>query len=631
MNTARLFDAAISGNIDSFIEKIGGGVLSLEQVTPRGNSILHVAAKSGKVEIMIKVLDSLSQQSPLNVSNCKGNTALHITASLGHFDLAELLITRASRDQEADVKQLLLRAQNVEKNTALHLAAKHGHYDIVELLIKEDPGLTSVTNDARESPLFLAVDRGLFEIALHILEIPKCSEEGRNNMNVLHAAIIRAEIKSRFKDERHNIQTRSNKPDITRADFVRKISEKFPNAILKADDFGWTPLHYAAYFGSLEVVKLFLENNNISLACERDKQGMSALHISAKKGHHDVMRAIIEKFPYTCELLDNRGRTALHHAVESGSTAAVNKLLSSLAFQDLINEQENDEGNTAMHLAAIKRRYEVLILLASNRNVEKGATNKEGKTTADIIQLDKQLMRSEKEELMSKWCNGGEGLLSLEREVEVEVERQTTGVEVERQTTEIEAERQTTEVSIPVSDGHVQNQDSKTETTETTEPAAKDPDLKEMNEYRVLVTTLITTVTFAAAFQVPGGYDGNGKANLQKNQQFRYFLIFDSLAFTTSTASLLIHSAFKVPFIQSTFAKCKILRLESIFSTFSLYSLLVAFMSGIEAVLDKKSSFYNIARVAIALGWATPILLFGTVTFNFLSSRLNKKTTSDTI
>lgn len=194
MNTARLFDAAISGNIDSFIEEIGGGVLSLEQVTPQGNSILHVAAKSGKVQIMIKVLDSLSQQSPLNVSNCKGNTALHIAASLGHFDLAELLITRASRDQEADVKRLLLRAQNVEKNTALHLAAKHGHYDIVELLIKEDPGLTSVTNDARESPLFLAVDRGLFEIALRILEIPECSEEGRNNMNVLHAAIIRAEI-----------------------------------------------------------------------------------------------------------------------------------------------------------------------------------------------------------------------------------------------------------------------------------------------------------------------------------------------------------------------------------------------------------------------------------------------------
>ena len=172
---------------------------------------------------------------------------------------------------------------------------------------------------------------------------------------------------------------------------MRNITNQFPNAILKADDFGRTPLHYAAYFDSLEVVKLFLKNNNISqIAYKLDKQSMSALHISAKKGHCDVMSAILQNFPFTCELLDNKGRTALHHAVESGSTNAVKILLSSLAFQDLINEPENDEGNTAMHLAAIKRSYRVLILLAGDRRVAKSATNKEGKTTADIIQFDKQ-------------------------------------------------------------------------------------------------------------------------------------------------------------------------------------------------------------------------------------------------
>ena len=195
MSTDRLFDYVIFGNENVVREIIRDrGSISLEPVTPSGNCILHVAAKSGHAQIMKMVLGALYAHSPLYATNFKGNTALHIAASLGHFDLAELLITRASRDQEADVKQLLLRAQNVEKNTALHLAAKHGHYDIVELLIKEDPWLTSVTNDARESPLFLAVDRGLFEIALHILETPECSEEGRNNMNVLHATIIRAEI-----------------------------------------------------------------------------------------------------------------------------------------------------------------------------------------------------------------------------------------------------------------------------------------------------------------------------------------------------------------------------------------------------------------------------------------------------
>ena len=180
--------------------------------------------------------------------------------------------------------------------------------------------------------------------------------------------------------------------------------DKFSKAIMKADDFGWTPLHYAAYFGNVEVVKLFLENNNISLASERDIQGMSALHISAREGHCDVMSAIIKKFPYTCELLDNRGRTALHLAAESGRKRAVKILLSSLAFHDLINEQEKDEGNTAMHLAAIKRRYKVLILLAGDMKVEKKAVNREGKTVADILQLDKLLRWIEIMVSLQKLC-----------------------------------------------------------------------------------------------------------------------------------------------------------------------------------------------------------------------------------
>ena len=190
-----LFNAAISGN-DSFFEEIGDEDLNLEQVTRRGNSVLHVAAKSGKVQIMKKVLDS--QPSLLYTGNCKGNTALHIAASLGHFDMTKHLISCA-KDQEAAVKNLLLRKINLEKNTALHEAIRNDHYDIVELLIEEDPELASFTNNALESPLFFAVDRRFYKIALHIMEtVPRCPYRGRNGMNALHAAVIRAQ-NSKYK------------------------------------------------------------------------------------------------------------------------------------------------------------------------------------------------------------------------------------------------------------------------------------------------------------------------------------------------------------------------------------------------------------------------------------------------
>ena len=125
------------------------------------------------------------------MENCKGNTALHIAASLGHFDMTMCLITCA-KDQEAVMKDLLLRMKNLEKNIAPHEAIRNDHYDIVELLIREDPELASFTNNFGESPLFLAVDRGFYKIPLHIIEtVPECSYGGRNNMNVLHAAVLR--------------------------------------------------------------------------------------------------------------------------------------------------------------------------------------------------------------------------------------------------------------------------------------------------------------------------------------------------------------------------------------------------------------------------------------------------------
>nr|POE85855.1 ankyrin repeat-containing protein itn1 [Quercus suber] len=114
-----------------------------------------------------------------------------------------------------------------------------------------------------------------------------------------------------------------------------------------------------------------------------------------------------------------------------------------------------------------------------------------------------------------------------------------------------EFERQTTEKQIAENEGHEQFQESQRIAPGKVQGgtgAANDADFKERNNYIVLVTILITTVTFAAAFQVPGGYDDKGKPILLNNQQFKYFLICDSLAFGTSTASLFIY--FGMPLLQ---------------------------------------------------------------------------------
>ena len=68
----------------------------------------------------------------------------------------------------------------------------------------------------------------------------------------------------------------------------------------------------------------------------------------------------------------------------------------------MINEQDQ-EGNTSLHLAAINGRYEILTMLVDESNVDKWAINKEGKNIADIIQLENQFTVSEKVSLV-KLC-----------------------------------------------------------------------------------------------------------------------------------------------------------------------------------------------------------------------------------
>uniref|UniRef100_A0A2N9GFF8 PGG domain-containing protein n=1 Tax=Fagus sylvatica TaxID=28930 RepID=A0A2N9GFF8_FAGSY len=321
--------------------------------------------------------------------------------------------------------------------------------------------------------------------------------------------------------------------------------DNFPEAIFEADrDFGWIPLHYAAHLDNVEVVKLFLEKDT-SIAYKKDKEGMSALHISANEGHVNVMRTLITKCPYTCELLDKKSRTALHLAVKSGKEDAVAILLEELAFRDLINEQDED-GNTPLHLAAINGLYPILMKLAENKRVDNVAMNKKGMIAAEIIQLDKQLLVSQKEIIMSKWNRH----VVLPRSKRVD----------DSQTMEVQEKR---------------------------DPAE---DVKNGSESHLTAITLVITVTFAVSTQVPGGYDSTGKPVLEKNNKFQNFLFFDALAFGISVGLLFIHLCIlAVPGGASPwlieFAK----RLTRPILGLSVFMMIIAFIKGLESVLDEKS------------------------------------------
>ena len=125
-------------------------------------------------------------------------------------------------------------------------------------------------------------------------------------------------------------------------------------------------------------------------------------------------------------------------------------------------------------------------------------------------------------------------------------------------------------------------------------------------ETNILIATLVATVTFAAAFQVPGGYDDNGKAILSKNKDFLRFMILDSLAFGFSAASVFIQFLSSILLEGKMFAYPKLLVL--ILNELGILFALGAFSVGTRAVLAEKSS----------LAIATNYCVWGSFLFSIL-------------
>uniref|UniRef100_A0A7N2L7H5 PGG domain-containing protein n=1 Tax=Quercus lobata TaxID=97700 RepID=A0A7N2L7H5_QUELO len=148
----------------------------------------------------------------------------------------------------------------------------------------------------------------------------------------------------------------------------------------------------------------------------------------------------------TCELLDNEGRTALHLAVETGIRNAVKIFLKE----------------------CLSRSHD--------KRLDKWAMNKEGMNTADIIQLDTRLLSSEKVTLMRQ-----KDLNDFMKHgiVHSEVKAGMGGA------------------------NNVKDSPPKDNTSPKDNTHGRDTPIAKFN---ITAMTIFTTVTFAAAFQVPGGY-----------------------------------------------------------------------------------------------------------------------------
>ncbi|KAL5972795.1 hypothetical protein ACLOJK_039601 [Asimina triloba] len=261
------------------------------------------------------------------------------------------------------------------------------------------------------------------------------------------------------------------------------------------DNYGRTALHHAACQDNAAIVAMLLRFDR-SLAYILDKDGQSPLHIAAASGSTSAIAELLKNCPDAGEQLDSIGRTVFHIAIRHNRHSTVRSLLHMPELEGLINETDMD-GNSLLHLAAKYHHDYLLLLLSRDRRVDMKIMNKDGRTALDLIELDPE--NHEIQFLILKHMRYHGAVCGLRHEMPSKIE----------------------------------------------ERVPRNVDMGDWNERfkaRVstytLVAALIATVTFAAAFTMPGGYknDGpkEGAAVLVRRAAFKAFLLSNTIALCCS-------------------------------------------------------------------------------------------------
>ncbi|KAK6916067.1 PGG domain [Dillenia turbinata] len=521
--------------------------------TPSMDPNLFKAAIEGKVDVLKQYKDELYLQLTPNK-----NTVLHVAAQFGRaLFVLEVLKMHPSMSREV----------NLSDETPLHLASKQGHSGVVEFLInsaKEQnveiesglgPGaeLIRMTNKERDTALHEAVRSNHVRVAKLLVEADRdysyfANKSGESPLYLaaergsLDLVVLILDSCLSPSHEGPNGRTALHASVISNnKDMTMKIMDAKPALIKETDQDGLTPLHHAALFDhSWIAAELVACDASVAYLANNDSK--TALHIAASRGNTDTIKVLIAQCPDCYEQVDSRGRNILHIAVESNKDGVVRLVLETPLLSNLINKTDND-GNTPLHLLA-SFGCQIIHLITDSR-VDKMAYNKENMTALDIISCTERFS----------------ALKSL----------------VKRELRLAGATRGQRNV-LRIDDGE------KGDTAHE--------HIKKVGETHLIVAALIATVTFAAGFTLPGGYNNDGPelgmAVLTKRAAFKAFVISDTVALVLSTAAVFIY------FIAALYANQTKLFNRVIWAfcltIFAMGAMVVAFMTGIYAVLSDSCS-----------------------------------------
>ena len=357
--------------------------------------IEEAAADEGNVAIVKECLETPGVN--INAIGAAGYTALLAASTMGNLSIAELLL-----EHGADVTITDNGGYN-----ALHSAVESGSYALVNLLLKNGLNVNDVTL-VGSSALHLAADYGHTDIVKLLLEhgadVAAKDIAGETALDLAGelggGAEARAEI---IKMLTENILMAEVSMDEENIAIVKECLEVEGININVLDKNGFTALIAASSLGKLATATLLLNHGaDINIL---DDKGDSALNYAAMFGHADIVKLLLEHGADVAAK-DIAGETALDLAGELGGDAEaraeiIKMLIGKNNDAELDLSSQNEEGNTALHLAVLNGDKDLVEELL-NKGINTQIANNEDFTAKEIADV---LGSPQIKQLLSDKCN----------------------------------------------------------------------------------------------------------------------------------------------------------------------------------------------------------------------------------
>lgn len=371
----RIAEVIENGMWDVFRIALNNPMLfNLREVDDFGNTLIHILTSKGKVELVQKML-TLGTTS-VNAANIAGETALHLAADCGDLEMLKVLLEHGADVEVLDTAQrsplfravlgghlrLVQKLREVGSKTdvldasgesLVHAAVRIHSAEILKYLLSLGVDV-NLANASKETPLRVAIITGMADIAACLIGYnAKVTEVDVRGRSLLHLA--------------------SSKNDC----LVGRLVLKQLNVNIR-DCEGATPLHLAAEFGCLEMIKLLL--NKGADVNAQDADGYTALHISCSKKNLDILKFLIYKGA-SLSLPTCHGNYPLHIAASHDNQQAMNFILECEGFKH-INTRNND-GQTLAHCAAERASDQLFSHLVKSKFVDLTIVDGFGKLAHD--------------------------------------------------------------------------------------------------------------------------------------------------------------------------------------------------------------------------------------------------------